>query len=243
MMRATTERILWLRSRGRPSFVCPMGFTRKSTSRRIARAMRRPYLKPNTAGTASYPARGVSIANDLGRFAVWASANHRRYHAFSPGVRIYGQCCRGLRGHFAPAATHCGLAAVSHPGRCSTTRPESALGYHQHMDWRSGIGEPRHELTGHDDGVFVESAALRSDRTRTDRLQPASGLYAGCFRTVHAGLMRDLGCSGTDRIGKLCSPGRCRDWTSAVWCSCRSGVRAFVATGSSTDQTANKFVP
>ena len=208
----------------------------------IARATPKPFWKRSSGRAASYPARGVSTRNDLGRSDFWPAADCSLHDAFAPGARIYRQCRCGLRGHYAPASAICSLARFLDPSSFAAIRSESTPGDHQHVVGRSGIGEPRHEFTRHDDGVFAQSAALRSNRTRTDRLQAASGLSPRRLRDLHARVMWDLGCSGTDRIAKVCCSGRCRYRTPAVWCSCGSGVRAFVATGSSTDQKPTKFV-
>ena len=110
------------------------------------------------------------------------------------------------------------------------------------MAWRGSVVERDDESPRIDVGILAQSAALRSNGTRTDRLQPASGLSDWGLHIVHAALMRDLGCAGADRIDRICPSGRCRDWTPAVWCSCRSGIRAFVGTGSSTGQRTNGFL-
>src|SRR5205807_6745359 len=96
----------------------------------IARATPKPFWKRSSGRAASYPARGVSTRNDLGRSDFWAAANCGLHDAFAPGVRIYDKCGCGLRGHYAPPSPDWCLAVTSDPGRCSPARPESAPGDH-----------------------------------------------------------------------------------------------------------------
>src|SRR5437764_896130 len=139
-----TEGNLWLASHGRLSSSCRMAFIRKSTSRRIAKAMPKPFWKRSSGKAASYPARGVSTRDDLGRSDFWPAANRGLHDAFAPGVRIYDKCGCGLRRHYAPAPAICSLASFLDPRSFAAILPESPPGDHQHVVGRSGIGEPGH---------------------------------------------------------------------------------------------------